>query len=284
MIEFPAPMDYNMSMRKVSIFLRFILGTSLTLLALTCAPVHLEYTFSDEFNGPSGAQPDPAKWERQEYNRRPNTVEGAPDGWWMKEDAYLDGNGHLVIRVKQIPNTDGDTDPFDYSSGNVRTRGRFEQRFGQFEIRCRMPTMAGWWVAFWLMSDSQGNIDGSGRDGTEIDIMEGFGWTERMQSALHWDGYGASHQSDSKSSVVPGLLSGFHTFRLDWSPTEYVFYVDDIETWRTTSGGVSQVPAFVKITGELSTEAWAVGSGWANPQPLTYPDYFIVDYVHVRAY
>jgi len=44
----------------------------------------------------------------------------------------------------------------------------------------------------------------------------------------------------------------------------------------------SKVPAYVKITGELSTEPWAVCEYWANdPENGVYPDSFLVDYVRV---
>jgi len=48
------------------------------------------------------------------------------------------------------------------------------------------------------------------------------------------------------------------------------------------AGGVSKVPAYLKITGELSTLPWAIGENWSNdPEQATYPDYFLVDYVRV---
>jgi beta-glucanase (GH16 family) len=236
--------------------------------------------WQDDFDGP--VSPDPSRWESQEYNRRNNPA--GPDGFWDTEDVYLDGEGHLEIRVRKIPDRDGDgdSDAYDYATGMVRSRGRFEQKYGKFEIRCRLPAQPGWWVAFWLMSDTVGNIDGSGRDGTEIDIFEGFGWTDRVQHALHWDGYGEAHQSDHYSRTIPGIRSGYHTFTLEWYESLYVFYIDGKETWRTTAGGVSQVPAYVKVTGEISTEGWATNEYWAhNPEDATYPDYFLIDYVKV---
>lgn len=234
--------------------------------------------WSDEFDGEES--PDPTKWESLDYNRRNNDT--GPDGWWSSDDAYLDGNGNLVIRARKIDNKNGDDDEFDYSSGMVRSRGRFQQTFGKFEIRCRMPSQPGWWVAFWLMCDSQGNIGDSGEDGTEIDIMEGFGWTERIGHALHWDGYGAAHQSSGFAQEIPGILEGFHTFTLEWDENEYVFLVDGLETWRSAAGGVSKVPEYIKITGEISAEFWAVSENWANdPQNANFPDTFIVDYVRV---
>jgi beta-glucanase (GH16 family) len=235
-------------------------------------------TWSDEFNGTG--EPDSRKWDRPEYNRRNN--DAGPDGWWLKEDSFLDGRGNLVLRAKKINNRNADNDAFDYSTGAVRSYGRFEQRYGKFEIRCHLPTQPGWWVAFWLMSEGVGNEDGSGEDGTEIDIMEGFGWTDKINHALHWDGYGDAHKSQGKMFAVPGIRRGFHTFALEWSDSLYVFFVDSVESWRSTAGGVSKVPAYVKITAELSTEAWAINEYWSNdPKRAVFPDSFFVDYVRV---
>ena len=242
-------------------------------------PGELEYvlTWSDEFDGENI---DAGKWDKPENNRR-NNSEG-PDGWWLKEDSYLDGNGNLVIRVRKIDNRNDDNDPYDYSTGAIRTKGHFQQKYGKFEIRCQLPEQAGWWVAFWLHSPSVGNVNNSGEDGTEIDIFEGFGWTDTLNFALHWDGYGADHKSEGYKKTIDGIRDGFHTYTLEWTEEEYVFLVDNAEVWRTTAGGVSKVPAYVKITGELSTESWAINENWSNdPEMAEYPDYFIVDYVRV---
>lgn len=234
--------------------------------------------WQDEFNG--SGEVDVSKWDKPEYNRRNN--DNGPDGWWLKENSYQDGNGNLVIVASVINNRNSDDDSYDYATGAVRSINKFEQRFGKFEIRCQLPTQPGWWVAFWLMSSSVGNVDGSGEDGTEIDIMECFGWTDRINQALHWDGYGDDHQSAGNSFEMDDIRNGYHTFALEWNETEYIFFVDSIETWRTSAGGVSKVPAYVKITGELSTLPWAIGEGWANnPGSGKFPDYFLIDYVRV---
>jgi beta-glucanase (GH16 family) len=235
-------------------------------------------TWHDEFDG-SGV-PDIRKWDRPEYNRRNN--DNGPDGWWLQEDSFLDGEGNLIIRARKIQNQNSDGDPYDYSTGAVRTIDRFEQCFGLFEIRCQLPQQPGWWVAFWLMSPTVGNEDGSGEDGTEIDIFEGFGWIDAINQALHWDGYGDAHKSEGKKTTVSGIRNGYHIFTLEWYEDVYVFLIDGTETWRSSAGGVSKVPAYVKITGELSTESWAINEYWSNdPRKATYPDSMVVDYVRV---
>lgn len=237
-----------------------------------------QLTFSDEFDG--SGKPDPAKWQSENYNRRKNDT--GPDGWWDDDYVRLDGQGNLVLSVGQIPNRNDDDDPYDFAAGMVSSKGLFEQRYGRFETRAKLPRETGWWAAFWLFSTSTHDVDGSGRDGTEIDIMEGFGKSDRTQHALHWDGYGEAHQVHDKKFEVTGLRDGFHTYALEWSPKEYVFFVDGVETWRTDLGGVSQVPAYVKVTAEISTRDWAVSEDWAGASdPAAYPDEYVIDYVRV---
>jgi len=212
--------------------------------------------WSDEFNG---AALNENIWETPAGVRR--------DGYWAKEDSYLDREGNLVIRTRK--------EGGKYYSGAIRTKDKFEYKYGYWVARCKFPTEVGHWPAFWLFSPGVSNVGNEGRDGTEIDIME-KAWADedRINHALHWDGYGEHHESAGKQVVIPGLSQGFHTFGLHWKAEEYVFYVDGKETWRTNAGGVSQVPAYVKLTDEVGE--WAGDIAEAQ-----LPDYFYVDYVRV---
>lgn len=261
---------------RISVLLIFLIGIVVLCRAQsTNEPV---LTFSDEFDG-IGA-PDASKWDRPEYNRRNNA--NGPDGFWSNEDSYVDGNGNLIIRVRKIENKNNDDDLYDYSTGVVRTKGKFEQLYGKYEIRCLLPTQPGWWVAFWMM---QGNVSSEanlGVDGSEVDIMEGFGWTDKINHAIHYDGYGAAHKSKEKNGLIAGIHDGFHIYSMEWTPDIYVFYIDDKEVWRSTGGGICNKPGYIKVTGEISTESWAINQWWSNdPATATYPDSFVVDYVRV---
>lgn len=210
----------------------------------------------DEFDG--GAI-DETKWDVMgDWERR--------DGYWVKDDAYLDGKGHLILRTKK----DGER----YTCGAVRTLGRFERAFGYYEIRCKFHKEPGHWPAFWLFTGSVGKVGNGGRDGAEIDIMEKPWLIDRIQHALHWDGYGDAHQSVGERFERKGLSKGWHTFGLDWQQDAYVFYVDGIETWRTSAGGVSRVPSYIKVTEEI-------GDWGGRIEEADLPDYFTVDYVRV---
>ena len=213
--------------------------------------------WSDEFNGTILNE---NIWETPVGKRR--------DGYWVKEDSYLDGNGNLIIRTKK----DGDR----YTSGAIRTLGKFEQKYGYWVARCKFPTQEGHWPAFWLFCHPETDTPGYyGGYGPEIDIME-YAWPgeDRIQHALHWDDYGKNRRSAVKEFIMPGLSKGFHTFGLYWKPDEFIFNVDGKETWRIKEEGFSQVPAYVKVTEEIGT--WA-----GDIKNAELPDYFYVDYVRV---
>jgi beta-glucanase (GH16 family) len=213
--------------------------------------------WNDEFDG---TKLDETKWNRLGDHPRKG-------GWWVKEDAYLSGQGTLLLRVRQ----DGER----YTCGAVNTRGKFEHTFGCYVARCKMPKQPGHWPAFWLMCSGVGTVGNEGRDGTEIDIVE-IPWRDgRITMNLHWDGYGKDHKNaGGKQTTLPALVEGFHDYALLWTPEQYTFYVDGREVWRTKAGGVSQVPEFVKVTEEIGT--WG-----GDIKKAVLPDYCEVDYVRV---
>ena len=213
--------------------------------------------WADEFDG---RKVDESKWEIMgDWRRR--------DGFWVKEDAYLDGEGHLILRTKK--------DDDRYTSGAVRTQGKFEHAFGYWVCRCKFGKEEGHWSAFWLFArPGVGRVGDEGRDGTEIDIMEKPWREDKITQNLHWDGYGKDHKHAGTTVTIPGVSEGFHTFGFHWKRDEYVFYVDGKETWRTSAGGVSQVPQFIKLTDEI-------GKWGGDITRAKLPDYFVVDYVRV---
>ncbi len=221
----------------------------------------------DEFEG---ERIDESKWEIMgDWKRR--------DGWWVKEDSYVDGKGNLVLRTKKkvLAGKGESKEKIRYTSGAVRTQDKFEHKYGYWVCRCKFPSEEGHWPAFWMFArPGVGKVGDGGRDGTEIDIMEKPWREDKITQNLHWDGYGEHHQHAGKTFEFPGVSKGWHTFALLWRPDEYVFYVDGKETWRSSAGGVSQVPQFIKLTEEI-------GEWGGDISKADLPDYFLVDYVRV---
>jgi len=216
--------------------------------------------WEDDF---SGNTLDETKWQHcPEWDRCNGECK------WSDQDAYVDGEGNLVLSVTRRDER--------IRVGAVRTKGLYEETFCYFEIRCRVPVIKGGWCAFWMMPANGMHVGDGGRDGAEIDIFESI-MAERdlVSHALHWDGYGEESGEDVHiMQNRPDVYEGFHTYAVLWNEEEYVFYIDDVETWRTNSGGVMQVPAYMKIT--LEAAGW---SGNISEEEL--PKYMIVDYVRV---
>jgi beta-glucanase (GH16 family) len=233
--------------------------------ALPAAPIDgavWKQTFADEFDG---TVIDPNHWNIRHENRTPRK-----NDFWHRECAKLDGNGLLRMITRKSIDT-----PDWHDTACIETQRKFTQRYGYFEIRAEMQSQPGFWSAFWAMPAPPGNIGSTkygGMDGTELDIYEKNTLDDKVQHTLHWDGYGDEHKSAGFRSTVPGVMDGFHTFGLLWTPAEYVFYVDAKETWRSDAGGVAQVPIYLKISSET-------GDWGGDITKAILPDEFRVDYV-----
>lgn len=159
----------------------------------------------------------------------------------------------------------------------------FEQAFGYFEARVKVPQAGGMWSAFWLQVDNMTNIGFGGEDGSEIDILESSFYNSKRTKvghAIHYDGYPAkTHRClDTIRDTGTDLYEGYHTYALKWTPTEYVFYVDGNVTWASDFGGVCKVPAYLRLTSEIQPKK--VGPYGQRLGKFNSGDFYI-DYVKV---
>jgi len=226
---------------------------------------NLRMVWNDEFNG---STLDVSKWS-------------VPPAWfrqggcyWSDDNFEMTGNGKVKLSVTE--SNDGTV-----YCGALRTHNKFDKKYGYFETRCTVPQIHGGWAAFWMMP-YQNQPGNAGNDGTEIDIFESIdGWKGKIRHALHWDGYGVEHQHVSEKMDRPDLYDGqYHVFGMMWTPEEYIFYIDNEETWRTSTAGVSDVNQYLKLTLEVSGQTWA--GDWNNQ--VIKPINWFVDYVRVYDY
>ncbi|MGD8453183.1 MAG: glycoside hydrolase family 16 protein [Phycisphaerae bacterium] len=234
----------------------------------------------DEFDGPADSPSDPAKWSARHLGPRRDAIN-------VEEAARLDGQGHLLITTTRHappatqpastqPTTTQAAKP-EYHTAMICTAGKFEATFGYFECRYRTQTQPGHWSAFWLQSSTMGKpIGDPGAAGVEIDVIEYLAtpkYRDRALHTIHWDGYGDAHKSKHINQPLPGLGEGFHTFGLEWTPEEYIFYVDGRETGRMREA-VSQRSEYLLLSVEVGK--WADDIAAAK-----LPDGMVVDYVRV---
>ena len=226
-----------------------------------------ELVWHDEFDG---EELDGEKWKVWALGPRRDAVNVA-------DAASLDGEGHLEISTRR-QERDGET---VWETGGVWTRGLFEPTFGYFEARIRLQTQIGHWSAFWLNCSPMGEPVGDPHaGGVETDIME---FHHRMrggtavQHNLHWDGYGKDHKSQGREVSVQGLADDFHTFGVLWTPDEYVFFVDGVESFRVREkdgGAISHRAEYLILSLEVGD--WA-----GDIADAELPDGMVIDWVRV---
>jgi len=273
--------DISLSINGRSLVIRILFETTAS------EKASAQIVFSDEFDGTSldtskwDLCPD---WDRQGHSTWKGDMVSLSDGLLHLKFARDPALGGVKTNDKALAET-------WIRAGAIRTQTKngnilFSNTFGYYESRIKFPVVSGTWGAFWLMSPTQGVISENGRNGTEIDIVETIGNHEgRYNAALHWNGYGDRHQStgSEKTGLRPvNIFDGeFHVFALDWSPEEYIFYIDGQVFWRVDGGsrfnnsGINQNPNYIKLTVESATS-------WAGNVPSDFTeDEMLVDYVRV---
>ena len=206
------------------------------------------------------------------------------NGWGNNElEYYTDRpenitaqNGILIISAKK-ESYKGSA----YTSARILTKGKFEQKYGRFEARMRLPDGPRMWPAFWLLGN---NIDEVGwPQSGEIDIMENRGQLPTIvNGTVHGPGYSAGLAITKSYDLVNDRFdTGFHVFGIEWTPDYINYYVDDVLYNQITPSDVTGEWVFNKpfyIIINLAVGGNYVGS----PNSETnFPQNLLVDYVRV---
>ncbi|MFJ9038131.1 family 16 glycosylhydrolase [Streptomyces sp. NPDC102406] len=229
--------------------------------------------FSDEFDG---ATLDAARWTARDQER---SGAAGTDRWWYKPAGVrTDGAGALAIDVKQL--AEG-----QYAGGRIDSQGKFDYTYGTIEARIHTPAATnGHLAALWLQADAGltpgGVVDGTARDGAEMDVTETNYQADKYSVTLHYDGYGADHKSSGTVAEAPGLHSTwYHTFGLSWTPTRLTFLYDGAVVRTVTDPRlVSQVAEFPILSHEV-LDGWADGS--VHDETFDWHSTMYVDYLRV---
>ena len=228
----------------------------------------------DEFNGPAGSSPDPARWEifkARELIKNPVFWDRPENMGQYRDDrehVFLDGNSNLVIRATR--EADG-----KYVSGKVKAN------FGApinhtFEARVKFDCLtAGCWPAWWVLNDNPVN-------GGEVDLVEWYGnndWPSGTTVHARLDG-------TSFATMPYPVDSDWHTWRMTWNDRGMYFWQDyepgkepyfevpafSIDDWAFNDPGFMMQPVFNVAVG---------GSGGKDAARGDYPCQMLVDWVRI---
>ena len=114
----------------------------------------------------------------------------------------------------------------NYTSARITTEGLFEQQYGRFEARIRLPYGKGIWPAFWLLGNDcdQNPWPQCG----EIDIMEYLGNQPTVVfGSVHGPGYNGGDSVSKEYRLDDNRFDNdFHIFGIEWGPNYINYYVD----------------------------------------------------------
>ena len=241
--------------------------------------------WQDEFNQAPGSGPDAAKW----------VYDLGKDKWGNRElETYTDSRANVfvatdpaatdgkVLVLRAVKAADG-----SYTSGLLKTLGKFTARFGRFEARIKMPRGKGIWPAFWMLGENIAQVKWPTCG--EIDIIESLGDRPGIvYGTAHGPGYSGGHGIQGRVTLPPGeaLADGYHVYAVEWSPGKVEWSFDGRVYHTITPAQLplgtrwvyDDSPFFILLN-------LAVGGYWPGyPDATTqFPQEMRIDYVRVYA-
>jgi beta-glucanase (GH16 family) len=206
-------------------------------------------------------------------------------------DAVHVRGGYLDLQVRDNPArpTPGVTKPAEkyYLNGHISTMDKFSFTYGYAAARIKFHRGQGQHGAFWMQPQSRTAEYGPvAQTGAEVDVAEYFGEGFHSGGLAHFV-YDIPEPGKTRKHgmVQPRALSAlrgprdrfwsrYHVFSVHWTPTQYVFRIDGVETWRL-KGVVTRRPEYLLLS--------LLSSDWELPrlQRETMPTSMKVDWVRV---
>jgi beta-glucanase (GH16 family) len=170
-----------------------------------------------------------------------------------------------------------------FTSARIKTQDKFDQTYGRFEARMKMPWGQGLWPAFWLLG---ADIDQVGWPQTgEIDVMEYRGQEPTIvHGSIHGPGYSGSEAVTKEYEFLNERLdTEFHIYGIEWDEGSINFYVDGFlyntitpDDEDVTGDWVFDKPFFMLLN-------MAVGGSFVGSPTLdtVFPQTLEIDYIRV---
>jgi len=238
-----------------------------------------ELVWSDEFEG---EKLDESKWLYDVGNW----------GWGNNELQYYTDNrientrledGNLIIEARK--NDMGQ----EWTSARLTTRGKVSFLYGKIEFKAIVPREKGNWAAGWTLGDSYVDELSWPYCG-EIDIMESVGYEVNDETGdgishatVHTPAYYFKINNQiSSTKNVKNIAGEFHTYAVEWTPTEVRGLVDGEQYYLYDKNANDREWPFAKPQNIILN--LAMGGGWGGAEGMdstVTSQKLIIDYVRV---
>jgi len=192
-----------------------------------------------------------------------------------EQQAYVDSSivlaqvdGLLVIKpVFHAGYTSNQQKQYDFLSGRINTRGKFEFTYGTISARIKMTAGAGLWPAFWALGE------GKWPDTGEIDMMENIGDSSWVSHALHGPGYSGNTPISHHSFFPKGIdITQWHTYSVNWTADNITFSIDGTVTYSVTRAMIENYGKWAYDNPKFIILNFALGGGYpAGVNKVTTP-------------
>ncbi len=212
--------------------------------------------FFDDF---SGSKLDRTKWNAETTGMHVND----------ELQAYVDSastiylqNNMLVLQPHYAPGyTTADGQQFNFVSGRINTKDKFDFKYGLAEARIKLDDGAGLWPAWWMLGY------GDWPDAGEVDIMEYIGEKDWASAAVHGPGYSGEtpfvnrFYFDKQHDVT-----NWHVYAVEWTPDSLLFKYDGSTMFRVTKTMAAKYGKWAFDSNKFLVLNYALGG--AYPQKI----------------
>ena len=217
-------------------------------------------TFDDEFDAP---HLDTTKWTATDWA---STINGEKQDYAPDDVSIHDGALRLTTRKRARNGR-------EYTSGEVRSVGKFSQLYGRFEFRARLPLTFSTWSAEYLISENE-------HWPPEIDVEEYLGRSPTiLHMTTHWATRAGQHQMYHTQRDDAGVdYTQWHVYAIEWEPGVVRWFIDGHlygPSDLAAKPHISHVPMYIRINTAMG--------GWAGDPDArsVWPQTHDIDYVRV---
>lgn len=244
------------------------------------APKGMHYVWGDEFDGPDGAAPNPAKWGYEKGFVRNKEAQFYTED--RRENARLE-KGRLVIEGRREAFEQGGKTA-RFTAASVVSEDKFAFKYGRIEIAAKVPRGVGTWPALWMMGQDRRKAGWPACG--EIDILEHLGYEQGVvYCTVHTPGETPDKKHASSGGKIKGVKTseGFRVYAMDWTPDKIVLSCDGkVVHIYARAGKSDRTWKFDKPHYLLMN--LAIGGGWGGAKGIdeaAFPCRFEIDYVRV---
>jgi beta-glucanase (GH16 family) len=184
-----------------------------------------------------------------------------------EQQAYVDSanvlsqvNGLLVVKpVYHADYVSNMQKHYDFLSGRINTKSKFEFTYGTISARIKTSAGAGLWPAFWALGE------GKWPDSGEIDMMETIGDSSWVSHALHGPGYFGNTPLAHRSFFPKGTdVTQWHIYAVSWTADSLIFSIDGVVTYTVTREMVEHYGKWAYDNPKYIIINFALGGGYPS--------------------